>query len=88
MVVQRHREIMETADVKACFKRNTQIKVALKALSLLPAGGKAGARSSGATQQWLALPEWSLGNKAQCPHLLSRSKLCVVEHLKRIKGAA
>lgn len=44
MVVQHHREIMETADVKACFKINTQIKVALKAVSLLPAGGKAGAR--------------------------------------------
>lgn len=44
MAVQRHKKIMETADVKACFKINTQIEAALKALSLLPAGGKVGAR--------------------------------------------
>lgn len=44
MVVQRHREIMETADGKACFKINLQMKAALKALSLLAAGGKGGAR--------------------------------------------
>lgn len=44
MVVQRHREITETADGKACFKINLRMKAALKALSLLAAGGKGGAR--------------------------------------------
>lgn len=44
MAVQRHKEIMETADVKVCFKINTKIKVTLKALPLLPASGKVGNR--------------------------------------------